>query len=154
MESWAGALADRDEELQGKIKAKMPRFITLQNVGPEEFNILAACVAGENIDVVKAVAEVDLVRAIDPEQGPWVMALRPAAVEALARMQVDELLLGRWVRHVVGFHGEPRTSTAVDSPPRPQRVSRSCVAWRSRNTWRSSSAVTDDTTLHEEPNHV
>jgi hypothetical protein len=105
MESWAGALADRDEELQGKIKAKMPRFITLQNVGPEEFNILAACVAGENIDVVKAVAEVDLVRAIDPEQGPWVMALRPAAVEALARMQVDEPLFGRWVRHVVGFHG-------------------------------------------------
>jgi hypothetical protein len=105
MEGWADALEQQDEELQQRIESEMPRFLTLKNLGQDEFNILARCVEGDDVDTVKAVGQVDLVKAVTEEEGPWVMAFRQPAVEAIAAMSVDRPLLQRWVKAVAEFHG-------------------------------------------------
>lgn len=102
IDQWADALEQQDEALQEKIEAKMPRVVTLKNLGPDDFNLLARCVEG---DSAVAVGDVDLVRAVNEEEGPWVMALCPPAIKAVARMVVDESLLRRWVKAVAEFHG-------------------------------------------------
>lgn len=107
IEQWAEALADGDEERRAEIEATMPRVARLKGIGQDEFNILAACAAGEAVDVVKAAGRVDLVRVIDAEEGPWVMAFRRPEVEAVAGMRVDGPLLGRWARHAAELHGRP-----------------------------------------------
>ena len=105
IERWADALEQQDEDLQETIEDEMARSIGLKNVGQDEFNILAHCVAGDNVDTVKAVGEVDLVRAVSEEEGPWVIAFRQPAVEAIAGMVVDPSLLQRWVKAVAQFNG-------------------------------------------------
>jgi hypothetical protein len=106
IERWAEALAAGDEELQNKIEAELPRRLPLNGIGQDELNILAACVAGEPVDVVQAVGRLDLVKAVSEEEGPWVTAFRRPAVKAVAGMRVDDELVGNWVRHVAEFHGE------------------------------------------------
>jgi hypothetical protein len=67
---WAAALADGDAERRVELEAGMPRIARLKNLSQNEFNILAACVAGGEVDVVEAVGRVDLVRALDgPSRG-------------------------------------------------------------------------------------
>jgi hypothetical protein len=51
------------------------------------------------------VGDVDLVRAVNGEEGPWVMALCQPAVDAMARIVVDDSLLKRWVNAVADFYG-------------------------------------------------
>jgi hypothetical protein len=53
---------------------------------------------------VEAVGQIDLVKAVS-EQGPWVMAFRKPAIEAVAGVSVDTLLVRRWVKAVVQFFG-------------------------------------------------
>ena len=105
IERWADALAEQDEDLQQKIESEMPRFVTLKNIGQDDFNILARCAEGDDVDTVKAVGEVDLVRAVSEEEGPWIMAFRQPAVEAMARMVVNESLIQRWIKAVAEFNG-------------------------------------------------
>jgi transposase-like protein len=105
IERWADALAQQDEELQQKIEAEMPRFVTLKNLGQDDFNMLSQCVEGGTVDTVRAVGDVDLVKAVSEEEGPWVMAFRRPAIEAIARMDVNESLLQRWVKAVAEFNG-------------------------------------------------
>lgn len=102
IDKWADALEQQDEARQEKIEAKMPRMATLKNLGQDDFNLLARSVDGGS---VVGVGDVDLVRAISEEEGPWVMALCQPAVRAVARMVVDESLLQRWVKAVAEFHG-------------------------------------------------
>jgi hypothetical protein len=45
------------------------------------------------------------VKAISVEEGPWVMAVRRPAIQAIAQMRVDKGLLGRWVGCVIDLHG-------------------------------------------------
>jgi hypothetical protein len=105
IDRWADALEHQDEELQQKIESEMPRFVTLKNLGQDEFNILAQCVEASDVDTVEAVGQVDLVKAVSEEEGPWVMAFRQPAVEAIAGMTVDTPLVQRWVKAVAEFHG-------------------------------------------------
>jgi hypothetical protein len=105
IERWADALADGDEDRRQQIEAEMPGLVTLKRVGQDEFNVLAACVAGDTVDVVQAVGQMGLVQAVSPEEGPWVIAFRRPAIEALAGMRVDEPLVARWARHLAALHG-------------------------------------------------
>lgn len=95
IDQWAKALASGDKAQQAKIEAKMPKFLTLRNLGQDEFNILAWCVQGGKGDVVEAVGAVDLVTAISEDEGPWLMAFQQPAIQAIAGMSVDESLLNR-----------------------------------------------------------
>jgi hypothetical protein len=105
IERWADAPERGDEDLQQAIQAEMPRFLSLKDVGQTEYNILARCVDGDDGDVVEAVGEVDLVKAVNEAEGPWIMAFRQPAVEAITRMVVDQSLLERWVKAVAEFSG-------------------------------------------------
>jgi hypothetical protein len=105
IDRWADALEQQDEDLQQQIEAEMPRFVSLNNLGQEDFNMLALCAFGDDGDPVEAVGDVDLVKAISEEEGPWIMAFRQPAVEAIAKMKVDEPLLHRWVQTVAQFNG-------------------------------------------------
>jgi hypothetical protein len=105
VERWAKALAAGDEELQERIEAAMPRLVTLKNLGQDDFTILARCAAGGGVDVVEAAGAIDLVRAISPDEGPWVMAFRRPDVNAVAEMRVDGSLLRRWAKHVAEYRG-------------------------------------------------
>lgn len=105
IERWDDALEQQDEELQQKIESEMPRFLNLKNLGQDEFNILARCVEGDESDTVNAVGQVDLVKAVSEKDGPWIMAFRQAAVEAIAGMSVDMPLVRRWGKAVAEFHG-------------------------------------------------
>src|SRR5207244_3620069 len=49
---WAAALAEGDEQLRAEIEAVMPRLARLEDIGQDEFNLLAACAAGESVDAV------------------------------------------------------------------------------------------------------
>jgi hypothetical protein len=102
IERWAAALGEQDEDRQQQIEAEMPRLVALKNLGQDDFNLLARVVAGE---AVVAVGDVDLVRAVNEEEGPWVIAFRQPAVEAIARMSVDESLLQQWIKSVAEFQG-------------------------------------------------
>lgn len=81
----------------------MPRFITLKNIGQDEFNILAQCISSDDVDLVKAVGQIDLVRAISETEGPWVIAFRQPAIDAVARMSISEPLIHRWIRATAAF---------------------------------------------------
>jgi hypothetical protein len=105
IEQWAEALATRDADLRQEIETAMPGVIKLKNLSQNEFNLLAASVAAEVVDVVAAVGEVDLVKAVSAEEGPWVMAFRRPAVEAIAGMHIDQTLLDRWVGHTIELNG-------------------------------------------------
>lgn len=105
IERWADALEQQDEELQQKIESEMPRFVTLKNLGQDELHILARCVKGNDVDTVNAVGQVDLVKAVSEEEGPWVLAFRQPTVEAIAGMTVNMPLIERWVKAVAEFHG-------------------------------------------------
>src|SRR5262245_5438980 len=105
IERWADALEQQDEDLQGQIEAEMPRSLPLKNLGDDDVNILAWCARGEDGDVVEAVGEIDLVKAVS-EEGPWVSTFRQPAVAALAKMRVGPALVRRWVQAVAQFHGE------------------------------------------------
>jgi len=98
-------MEQQDEELQQMIEAEMPQFVTIKNLGQDEFNILAGCAEGNGVDTVKAVVQVDLVKAVSEEEGPWVTAFRQPAVEAIAGMTVDMPLVQRWVKAVAEFNG-------------------------------------------------
>jgi hypothetical protein len=102
---WAAALADGDAERREEIEAGMSRIARLKNLSQNEFNILAACVGGGEVDVVEAVGQVDLVRAVSAEEGPWVMTFRRPAIDAVAGMSVDQPLVDRWVRHTIELNG-------------------------------------------------
>jgi hypothetical protein len=104
IERWADALEQRNEALQQKFEAEMPRFITLKNVGQQEFGMLARCAAGKDTDSGNAVGGVDLVKAFS-EEGPWLLAFRPPAVERLANMIVEESLIEKWLAAVTEFTG-------------------------------------------------
>ena len=104
IERWADAVEQQDDELQQTIESQMPRLLTLRNIGPDEFNILAQCVEGDDVDTVDAVGQLDLVRAIS-EEGPWLMAFRQPAVDAIAGMSVDVPLIQRWCKAVAEFFG-------------------------------------------------
>jgi hypothetical protein len=106
IERWAEALARRDEDLRRKIESDMDRVVTLKNLGQDDFNLLARCVAGGDIDVVRAVGDVDPIKAVSEDEGPWVLAFRQPAVIALAQMNVDEPLLRRWAEVVARFKGK------------------------------------------------
>jgi uncharacterized protein with GYD domain len=87
IERWADALEQQDEAQQHEAEAKMPRLLTLKNIRQDAFNLLAECVGGDSFDAIKAMGEVDLIRAVSVEEGPWVMAFRRFAVEAIGGMQ-------------------------------------------------------------------
>ncbi len=102
---WAAAMEEQDEELQQRIESKMPRLHTLDGIGQDEFNILAGCAEGDEMDPVEAVGQVDLVATVSEEEGPWVMAFSQVAVEAIAGMHVGSDLIQRWASAVIEFHG-------------------------------------------------
>jgi hypothetical protein len=60
---------------------------------------------GDDVDVVKAVREVDLVKAISEKEGPWITSFRQHTVEAIATMVIDPSLLHRWLKLVTQFMG-------------------------------------------------
>jgi hypothetical protein len=105
IDKWADALEQRDESLQQKIEAEMPRFLTLKNLSDGDVSILAACTKGDAVDSVKAVGQHDLVRAISEEEGPWITAFRKPTIEAIAKLRVGKPLLQRCVRAIAQFHG-------------------------------------------------
>ena len=104
IEQWADALSRQDEDVQHAAEAKMSRVVTLRNLGQDEFNILAYCILGNEPDVANAVCDVDLVRALSEEEGPWIMAFRSPAIEAIAGMAVDASVLQRWAKSVAEFY--------------------------------------------------
>lgn len=105
IQRWTDAMVQQDEDLQQTIESKMPRILTLKSIGQDEFNILAGCAKADEVDAVEAVGQVDLVKAVSDEEGPWVMAFSQAAVEAIAGMRVDTALIQRWASAVTEFHG-------------------------------------------------
>ncbi|HEY9757300.1 MAG TPA: hypothetical protein V6C97_19180 [Oculatellaceae cyanobacterium] len=105
IEQWISALEQQDDELRDKIESEMPQSITLQTVGQEELNILAGCARSEEVDTVKAVAQVDLVKALTDEEGPWVVAFPQPTVEAIAEMNVNPALVHRWIKAVSEYQG-------------------------------------------------
>jgi hypothetical protein len=113
IEKWAEALDQQDEDLQQQVESAMPRFVTLKNLGAEEFNILARCVEGDSEDTLDAVDEIDLIKAVSEEEGPWIMAFRQPTVEAIARMSIDKSLLRRWVKAVAQYSGREEDDCRV-----------------------------------------
>ncbi|MBX9677124.1 MAG: hypothetical protein K2X38_00070 [Gemmataceae bacterium] len=106
IENWADAMEQQDEDEQARIESEMSGFVTLEHIGQDEFNILAQCVEEDGGDPTKAVLRVDLVKAVDEEEGPWVTAFHPAAVKAVAGMSVSATLIQCWRRAVAAFRGE------------------------------------------------
>lgn len=105
IDEWVEALEQGDEELQAKVEGRMPRMRTLKNLGNDELAILASCTEAGDPDVVEAVGNIDLIRAICEEDGPWIMTFRRGSIEAVTKMTVNENLLERWVEAVVDFNG-------------------------------------------------
>lgn len=104
IEQWGRALEEQDEEIQEHIEGQMARRLCLKNISMVEFSILAHCVDDAAVDVVQAATEVDEVLTVNEEEGPWVMAFRPDAVQAVAKMTVDPSLVERWVNAVTRFN--------------------------------------------------
>jgi len=104
IERWADAVQQQDEQLQHQIEGGMPRLLTLKDLGQDEFNILARCAEENDFDVVEAVGEVDLVKAISEVDGPWLMAFRQANVDRISRMSLHTSLIERWVKNVAQFN--------------------------------------------------
>ena len=67
--------------------------------------MLAACASGDAENACNAVGSIDLVKEINQEEGPWVIAFRQQSIDAIAGMRVDEPLLHRWVAAVAQFMG-------------------------------------------------
>lgn len=105
IEQWTDALATQDEEAMHKIEDQMHRVVHLRNVGQDEFNLLAACVVGSEFDIAVAAADVDLVTAIEEEEGPWIMAFSPEKIRAIAGATIDQTLLQCWAAAVAELHG-------------------------------------------------
>lgn len=104
IDRWADAL-EQGDELEGAIEKEMPQVVHFRNLGQDDVNILAQCSQDREVDSVTAVGEIDLVRAISDEEGPWVMALRTPYIRMLAEMRIDNRLLERWVAAVAKFNG-------------------------------------------------
>lgn len=105
IDRWAAALEEQDDDLQETIEKKMLHVAHFRNLGQDDVNILAECTQEKDVDSVTAVGEIDLVRAISDEEGPWVMALRTPYIRMLAEMRIDNRLLERWVTAVARFNG-------------------------------------------------
>jgi len=90
IEHWADALVVGDETAQEDAQARMPLVVTIKSVGDTEFNILASCIAAEHFDVVKAVGEIDLVRAITDEKDRGSRRFRRPAIQAVSGMQTSD----------------------------------------------------------------
>ena len=95
IEAWAEALAAGDEERQGGDRGDDAPVRAAEEHRAGR-GLAAACAAGDDVDAVAAVAAAtDLVRAVDPTEGPWVMAFRPSVVEAVARLTIDWAVVAR-----------------------------------------------------------
>jgi hypothetical protein len=57
------------------------------------------------VEVATAAGEVDLVKAVSDEEGPWVMAFRTSTVQAIAAMAAEQSVVQRWVEAVSAFNG-------------------------------------------------
>lgn len=110
IESWADAVAGEDDEQREQIETSMAHRVSLKGIGTDFVNILANCAGGGAVDVVKAVGALDLVQAIDEEEGPFVTAFRSKTIAALAAMTITPALLDSWVKHAVEYtEGDSQT---------------------------------------------
>lgn len=98
-------MAEMDEERQAEIEESMPAQVTLQGLGNNEFEILAACLTEGEPDLVAAATSSDMVHAVSEEEGPWILALNSEQVAAVATATLDDALLEKWVEATAEFQG-------------------------------------------------
>ncbi|MCC9608468.1 hypothetical protein LOC68_10120 [Blastopirellula sp. JC732] len=111
IERWADALKDLDEDRQAEIEEEMATKITLRNIGDTEFELLAAAIPSSNGDLSTQTARSELVRAINEEMGPWIVALSVPHVEAIAGATLDEAILQKWIEAAAEFFDDEEEST-------------------------------------------
>ncbi|PQO45881.1 hypothetical protein [Blastopirellula marina] len=105
IDRWTAAMAEMDEDRQAQIEESMPAQVTLQGLGNNEFEMLAACVTEEEPDLVAAAASSDMVHAVSEEEGPWILSLNAEQVAAVAKATLDDALLEKWIAATAEFQG-------------------------------------------------
>ena len=103
---WLEALAEEEGDRREAIEAAMPAVWEAEGITHVEVNLLAQCAAGGLIDHAAAATGVELVEALDPEEGPWITAFQATTLRALATLRLDDELIADWIRSACAYTGE------------------------------------------------
>lgn len=94
IEEWIGVLTEGDEDQQSFLREEMEGFNSYDGLCQFEISILYQCIVGGDIDYTRCVAE--LHAEINPDEGPWIMALNATVVGALAVADINRGTVETW----------------------------------------------------------
>jgi hypothetical protein len=106
MEQWVEVLIEGDPDQRLFLQEEMECFDSFPGFCQFEISILQQCMSGGDIDYSRSIAE--LHAAIDPEDGPWIMAVHTPVVAALSVARVNGDLVTAWVDAASKFAPERR----------------------------------------------
>jgi len=105
MERWGQAVLEFDEEKLHLCQRMMPAFSGFKNVSFDMVGMLAKCDAEQVGDPYEYIADFELAKSLNDEEGPWILRLKNVVVDAVAELDVDEKVIERWIRYQVEFSG-------------------------------------------------
>jgi hypothetical protein len=94
IEEWIGVLTEGDEDQESFLREEMEGFNSYDGFSQFEISILYQCIVGGDIDYTRCIAE--LHAEIDPDKGPWIMAMNAAAVAVLSVADITRNIAEAW----------------------------------------------------------
>ena len=94
IEEWIGVLIEGAKDQQSFLREEMEGFNSYDDLSQFEISLLHQCIVGGDIDYTRCVA--DLHAEVDPDDGPWIMAVHATVVAGLAVADISRNVVDAW----------------------------------------------------------